>query len=582
MEEFECRYIVDNGFQVDLRPYTGSNFIKFLKLSQIGLLRNCWTLDKQFMFWGSGMKIPCWILGVMLAVLTSGIACSTAIPPAGSPTRMPAPTVEVSPFRPTLSPTLPLPYCRWPVWIPGEPAPLPDLTTWRWAPLPKAGRMLRHLPHLPLPLFPRARSADGRWIRAVAVFASTTSAQEASRFHPTLGVWIDRKGTDHRWIERPEAPWMLSPATFAFPSPGDHRLQALRFLDLINTLAPREQARIPVGEGPEPSPTPGARRILSPPVPFREVYPLTGSLVLAQETNGRLWRGNPERGQWELVRFLPEVRLETLQILGVREGEYALAIDTPDFDEYRVWRISARWGDPAFLLTAFGMREQGYASGRHRRLDDTDLWLLGWPMDRPFWADAVLIDAQAGRLLGPGDLGLGESFNERHMKLEIVPSPDGKWLWVEMVSLWKQAPDRVLDPEALRALVPVWDLGRGQRFRGLTLGGWLPGISALWVWEHASGRISLIRLPHFERIPLPEVQPPVAEAPDGGVAVAWTDPAQIVRWDARGKIQELVDLKPDYEAVIGLWSDGEVVFAMAMRGGPDGRCRFGLIEIHSR
>ncbi len=522
------------------------------------------------------------------------LACSRISPGASSPMRMASPTEPTALWRSTPSPTWPSPYCRWLTWIPDEPTPMLNLAAWRWAPLWKAGRMWRHLPDLPLPLFPQARSPEGRWLQTVAVFASISSPSELFRSHPAIGIWVDMEGSNHRWIEKPEESWMLSPATFAFPQPGDRRLQALRFLDLINTIAPPEQVRPPIAEGPEPSPTPPGPltlvegrivwmdpairmpSVLTPPVPLQGIYPLGGSLALALDTRGKLWRGDLRFARWETVELSQETPGAMRQLIGVRAGAYALVLETVDFATYRVWRVSARQGEPAALLASFEVAARGTGSRvPTQRLDETDLWILGWPMEQPFQSDAVLLDAAGGRILGPWDLGIPEG--NQPWVLRIIPSPDGSWLWVAQDPI--PLMESIQDPERWGALVAVTDLNRGVRLQGFTLGGWLPTISTAWLWENATGVLYLLRLSSLERIPLTGVVPPVAEVPGGGVAVNQADPAQIVRWDAEGRIQELLDLKPEYAAVIGLWSDGTVVFATVIRRESDGSCRFGLVEI---
>jgi hypothetical protein len=196
-------------------------------------------------------------------------------------------------------------------------------------------------------------------------------------------------------------------------------------------------------------------------------------------------------------------------------------------------------------------------------------------VERPFPADAVLLDAAAGRVLGPRELGLPEEGGRWVMSL--APSPDGRWLWAALDPIPRT--ESVQDPGRWGALVSTEDLARGLRLQGFTLGGWLLGISGAWLWENATGRLHLLRGPAFSMVSLLGLAPPVAEAPRGGMAVADKDPARMIRWDAMGQIREVLDLRPEYEVVVAMWSAGDAVFATAFRRETDGACRFGLIEI---
>jgi len=213
--------------------------------------------------------------------------------------------------------------------------------------LHKGEQILRHLPDLPFPIFPRARSADGRWLRATMVFGAIDPHLPDGIFtHPVITIWIDRNDGAHRWVEGAgamEAPWMLSLATFAFPTPGDRRLRAMRFRDLIWTLAPPQPAGAPAVEKPEPFPTPtgpialtegrivwrdpatGSGKVLSPPVPLQATHPLTGSPVLGLGEDGGLWRGDLRGPCWEAVMPASEA---TREVMGVREGAYGLVLET--------------------------------------------------------------------------------------------------------------------------------------------------------------------------------------------------------------------------------------------------------------
>ncbi|MCS6965011.1 MAG: hypothetical protein NZM16_13335 [Thermoflexus sp.] len=104
---------------------------------------------------------------------------------------------------------------------------MPDLAVWRWMLLQKAGRTLRHLADLPLPLFLRARSADGRWLRGVAAFDSLSGDSETFRTYPTVGVMGGPTGN------RPSLAWGAGDAGCAEPG---------------HVLAP--QARRPLRAGP--------------------------------------------------------------------------------------------------------------------------------------------------------------------------------------------------------------------------------------------------------------------------------------------------------------------------------------------